>query len=94
MSTKGQPPRGERSYWLDNPKNVDKLYWALIAICAALFLADAFYHKHVEFAFEETWGFFAIFGFCAFVFIVLSAKQLRKLLRRDEDFYDVPEDDA
>ena len=90
--TERKPTPGERSYWLDDPRNVNKVYWGLIAICAVLFVADGFYHKHTEFAFEEIWGFFAVFGFVAFVFIALAGKQLRKLLRRDEDFYDEPED--
>ena len=33
-------------------------------------------------------GFFAFFGFGAYVFIVLSAKALRRLIKRPEDYYE------
>jgi hypothetical protein len=52
-----------------------------------LFLADFFYHKHVNFAFEHWFGFFAWYGFVCCVALVLLAKQIRKLVKRDEDYY-------
>ena len=39
-------------------------------------------------------GFYAIFGFVACVGLVLAAKELRKFLKRDEDFYDNNDDNA
>ena len=42
-----------KTYWLDNPRNVDKIVWSLVAICILLFVVDFFYHKHVFFGFEE-----------------------------------------
>ena len=77
-----------RRYWLDQPRNVRTIYRALIVVCALLFLADAFYHKHVQLAAEAWFGFYGIFGFVACVALVLIAKELRKLLMRDESFYD------
>ena len=36
----------------------------------------------------EGWpGFYAIFGFVAFAGIVLLGKQLRRVIRRDDDYY-------
>lgn len=77
-----------KSYWLDQPRNVNKIVWALAGACAVLFLADFFYHKHGHFDFENWIGFYGWYGFLAYCFIVLSAKALRKVLRRDEDYYD------
>jgi hypothetical protein len=34
------------------------------------------------------WGFYAIYGFVACVILVLVAKEMRKLVMRDEDYYD------
>jgi hypothetical protein len=46
---------------------------------------DAFEHAHHGF---ETWpGFYGVFGFAAFVFIVYGGILLRRLVRRDEDYY-------
>lgn len=81
--------RGEdRKYWLDEPGNVKRIIWALFAVCAALFLADAFYHKHSHFEAENFFGFYAIFGFVVCVALVLAAKGMRLFLMRSEDYYD------
>jgi len=77
-----------KKYWLDNPKNVDKVYWSVIVVSVLLFFADALYHKHPEFGIEKTFGFYGIYGFVACVGLVLAAKGLRRLLMRGEDFYD------
>ena len=77
-----------KSYWLDNPRNVDKIVWALVAVCIALFLADFFYHKHVHFGFEHWFGFYALYGFIMCVALVVAAKMMRVFLKRDEDYYD------
>ena len=74
--------------WFDEPRNVTRIVYGLAAICAGLVFADLFYHKHVHFGFEEWFGIWGFFGFAAFFFIVLAGKQLRKVLMRDEDYYD------
>ena len=78
----------DRKYWLDEPGNVKKIIWALFAVCAALFLADAFYHKHSHFEAENFFGFYGIFGFVVCVALVLAAKGMRVILMRSEDYYD------
>lgn len=80
--------RPEKKYWLDDPRNVNKLIGVLVAVCALLVLADLFYHKHVHFGFEAWFGFHAWFGFGMCVALVLIAKELRKLLKRKENYYD------
>lgn len=77
-----------RRYWLDQPGNVKKLVYAVFAVCAMLFLADAVYHKHAHFEAENWFGFYAIFGFAAFIGVVMAGKALRKLIMRNEDYYD------
>jgi uncharacterized membrane protein len=78
----------ERKRWLDDPRNVTRLVWLLAAVCVALVLGDLAYHKHVHFAFEGWFGLYGFFGFAAFFFIVMAGKYLRKILMRDEDYYD------
>ena len=85
---RGQGDEGEKRYWLDDKRNVDKIVIALVIVCVGLFAADFFYHKHVHFAFEGWFGFFGWFGFIGCVALVLAAKELRKLVKRDEDYYD------
>jgi hypothetical protein len=78
----------KKKYWLDEPRNVTGIFYALCAVCAALVAADLFYHKHIHFFWENWTGFHGFFGFLGCVFLVLAAKQLRKILMRGEDFYD------
>ena len=77
----------KNSYWLDKPGNVNRLVYGLCAVCAGLVLLDFLYHKHTSFPFENWFGFFAWFGFIACVALVLLAKQMRKIVKRDEDYY-------
>ena len=67
---------------------VEKLWWAICAICVLLVLADLFYNKHGHYAFEGLIGFHGIFGFIAFVFVVLAGTRMRDFLMRDEDYYE------
>ena len=85
---RAQESHDGKRYWLDDMRNVHKLFWALVVVCALLFLADAFYHKHVHFSFEKWFGFFGLFGFSVSFALVLVARELRKILMRDEDYYD------
>ncbi|HSH41411.1 MAG TPA: hypothetical protein VK973_04725 [Arenicellales bacterium] len=81
--------KNERQYWLDNPRNVDKLVYGLYTVCTLLFLADFAYHKHGHFGFEQWPGFYAWYGFISCVVLVYLAKNvLRPLVKRDEDYYD------
>jgi hypothetical protein len=85
----GPPPEGskEKPRWLDRKENVDKVFYALCAVCAAVVLADLGYHKHGHFGFENIIGFHAGFGFVAYVSLVTLAKGLRRLVKRPEDYY-------
>lgn len=78
----------KRKYWLDDPTNVRRIIWGLVTVCILVAAADLFYEKHVPYRFEHWFGFDGVFGFVSCVFLVLAAKQLRKVLKRDEDYYD------
>ncbi len=78
----------EKRTWLDEPRNVDRIVYALYAVCGLLLVIDPFVHKHGPFAIEHWFGFYGIFGFVACVALVLAAKQLRRILMRSEDYYD------
>ena len=81
------------------PETTTFLVKILYAVCGLLFLVGiglqlfthAFDHAHYGF---ETWpGFYGIFGFVIFVFIVVCGWALRQLVHRDENYYqpDQPE---
>jgi hypothetical protein len=78
----------ERQHLFDKPENIRRLLRLLYLACALLLVADLFIHRHVAHAWESFWGFYACYGFIACVALVLLAKQLRKLVKRPEDYYD------
>jgi uncharacterized membrane protein len=78
----------EKSYIFDNPRNVKFLIYGLYVVCAVLFVLDFVIHRHFEYAVEGWYGFYGIYGFVACVFLVLAAKEMRKIVRRKEDYYD------
>ena len=77
-----------KTYWLDRKENVTIVYRAVWVICGLLLLVDPLVHKHEAFGFAEWFGFFGFFGFFACVGLVLSAKALRRVLKRSEDYYE------
>ena len=57
-------------------------------VCVALVAVDLFVHRHEVFGFARLFGFHALYGFLACVALVLIAKRLRRVLMRDEDYYE------
>lgn len=86
MSHEQEP--GEKKYWLDNPRNADRLIYAFYVACAALVGIDVLVPKHGPFAIEHYFGFYGVLGFFACAGIILGAKLLRRILMRPEDYYD------
>lgn len=81
--------QGQKQYLFDNPRNVSRFFKGFYAICILLLLLDFVLHRHIMYTWEDFTGFYAFFGFVACVTLVLTAKQLRKILKRKEDYYDV-----
>ena len=74
--------------WLDDPRHVKGIVYLLYAACGGLLLTDLFYIRHEHFGFAKAVGFYAGFGFGAYVTIVLTAKLWRRIVGKGEDYYD------
>ncbi len=81
-------PHGEDPRWLDDPRHVTLIVRVLVGLGALALLADFFYTKKPFFGIEEIHGFYAVYGFVVSALLVLSAKQLRKVVGRDQDYYE------
>jgi len=81
----------DKQHLFDKPRNVNRLLRVFYGACVVLLVLDLVLHRHAERAWEGMTGFYALFGFVAFVALVLVAKVMRKLLMRAEDYYDVDE---
>lgn len=78
----------QRRYLFDEPRNVRRVVRGLVALCIVLIGLDLILHRHVVHPWEDVFGFYALYGFVACVLLVLLAKELRTLLKRDECYYD------
>lgn len=76
--------------WMDKPDFVKRLFWAFYVICGVLIVAEIVFGKATEHPhpYEGPFGFYAVYGFISFWFLVLLAKPMRKLLIRSEDYYE------
>ncbi len=65
-----------------------RLIRVFFVLSAILFLVDFFIDRKIHQPAEKVPGFYAIYGFLGCVVLVLVAKQMRKVVMRDEDYYD------
>ena len=66
--------------------------WLAIA-SVVLILIDLAMSRHDKVDMANTVGFYAVYGFAAFAFVVIMGHPLGKLLRRDENFYGDQDED-
>ena len=78
----------ESEHWLLRPQTIRWL-WITFVVILALTVALQFVIKVKGYFGVDGWfGFGAAFGFLSCIAMVLIAKGLGRLLKRDEDFYD------
>ena len=92
------PPADERRYLFDKSANVRRLmrgFYVACAIVAVLDVVNLIQHwlgahelRHAEQQLEGLPEFYVIYGFLGVAFLVVAARGLRKLVMRDEDYYD------
>lgn len=83
----------DKTHIFDKPANVRRVLHLLYVVCALLFILDFVYHRHAVHPWEWLWGFYPVYGFIGCVVLVLVAKEMRKWLMRDEDYYERDERD-
>ena len=74
--------------WADKPAIQRLILRVIYALCAVLVLADFVVHRHIYTDIERVPAFYALYGFAALVGVVMAAKGLRLLVKRDEGYYD------
>lgn len=85
------PNPDEKPGWADAPAFRRAFLIGLIIVAvmaAAAGLVPAFQNPHPHFAVEGFPVFFAVYGFVMFSLIVLVGQHLRKIVGRDEGYYD------
>lgn len=80
-------------HWLVRPESIVVLWKILIAVLALTVLAQAFIYVKGYFVVDGWFGFGAAYGFISCLIMVLVAKGLGYLLKRDETYYQEPSTD-
>jgi hypothetical protein len=83
----GDAPRGG-AHWLDEPRNVRRLWRGFLAVLVATVLAEFAVALHPAFAIESVFGFNAAYGFLACAAMIVGAKLLGRLLKRPDTYYE------
>lgn len=78
----------EKTYIFDNPKNIKRLLNVFYVICVLLVILDLVIHRHVIHSWESLIGFYPLYGFVSCVILVFIAAWMRKIVMRDERYYD------
>ncbi len=78
----------EPVHWLVKPENIRKLWWGFTAVLALTVLAQLVFKVKGYFGIDEWFGFGAVYGFVSCAIMVVVAKALGFVLKRDEQYYD------
>ena len=76
------------SGWADRAENRRLIRRVLYVACVLLLAADFVVHRHISTGIERVPTFYALYGFAALVGVVMAAKGLRLLVKRDEEYYE------
>ena len=83
-------PAPAQQHWLARPRTVRLLRWWGGVVLALLALADLFVHPHPVFGLDGTFGFYSWYGFVTCAGMVLFAKALGVVLKREDTYYERP----
>ena len=73
--------------WLVRPSSIRLLWWIFSIVLALTVLAHAVIDVKGYFGVDEWYGFGAAFGFFSCLLMVVIAKALGSVLKRDQDYY-------
>ena len=86
--------RPEDDAWLVRPATIRLLWWALWIVLALTVAAHFVIKVKGYFGIDAWYGFGAAFGFLCCLLMVVIAKGLGFLLKRDENYYREEQDDV
>jgi len=79
-------------HWLDDPRNVRRLWRGFLAVLALTVLAELGIALHPHFEVEALFGFHAAYGLLVCAAMIAVAKALGLVVKRPERYYEEPED--
>lgn len=76
-----------RHHWLDEPRNVKRLWRGFLALLVLSVLAELVVTLHPHFDVEALPAFHAAYGFLACAAMIVVAKAIGVLLKRPDTYY-------
>jgi hypothetical protein len=77
----------QQDHWLVRPTTIRRLWWGGCTVLALTVLAQFFIPVKGYFGIDNWPAFGAVFGFVSCVAMVVAAKLLGFVLKRDQDYY-------
>lgn len=77
----------DKPHWLDQPRNVKRLWRGFLVVLVLTVLAEFLVRLHPHFAIESIFGFNAWFGFLVCAVMIIVAKGLALVLKRPDTYY-------
>ncbi len=78
----------KRPGFFEKPTTIRALWILLYAVCGLTLVPELFIDRHAYFGIDHFFSFFAVLGFIACALLILFAKGLGFMLKKDEDYYD------
>lgn len=82
--------KDEQLHWLVRPATIRKLWIGFSVVLVLVVLAQTVIYIKGYFGIDGWFGFGAVYGFGCCLLMVLVAKLLGVLLKRPQDYYEVP----
>ena len=79
-------------HWLDEPRNVKRLWRGFLAVLVLTVAAEFVVVLHPAFAVEALFGFHAAYGFLACAAMIVGAKVLGIVLKRPDTYYEADDE--
>lgn len=74
--------------FFERPKTIKVLWLLLFAVCGFTVMLELFIERHAYFGIDHFFSFYAVLGFIACAILILLAKGLGFILKKNEDYYD------
>lgn len=83
----------KHEHWLDDQRNVKKLWRGFLAVLALTVIAGFFVDLHPHFEIESWFAFNAAYGFITCLLMIVGAKALGLILKKPDTYYSKDERD-
>lgn len=77
----------KHEHWLDDQRNVKKLWRGFLAVLALTVIAGFFVDLHPHFEIESWFAFNAAYGFITCLLMIVGAKALGLILKKPDTYY-------